>query len=80
LSDLDVETKELGLFDPLNLPAMLKTKGELVPAPLMPHLNLNQRANEISTVNPAASFSSGLDHACGNALPLSRPCYFADAL
>lgn len=22
LSDLDVETKELGLFDPLNLPAM----------------------------------------------------------
>ena len=27
LSDLDVETKELGLFDPLNLPAMLKTRG-----------------------------------------------------
>ena len=29
LSDLDVETKELGLFDPLNLPAMLKNEKQI---------------------------------------------------
>src|ERR1044072_7918206 len=44
------------------------------------HWHLNERANEISTVNPAASFSSDLDHPCGTALLLSQPCYFADAL
>jgi len=30
LSDLDVETKELGLFDPLNLPAMPKNQRRTV--------------------------------------------------
>ena len=30
LSDLDVETKELGLFDPLNLPAMPKNERRTV--------------------------------------------------
>ena len=50
LTDLDVETKELGLFDPLNLPAMPKTGGAQskvsgmekkreVPTSLMPQHN-----------------------------------------
>ncbi len=51
LSDLDVETKEVGLFDPLNLPAMPKNEGRTVeklsgmeknrqvPTLLMPHHN-----------------------------------------
>lgn len=40
----------------------------------------NERANETSTLNPAASFSSDLDRPCGTALLLSQPCYFADGL
>src|SRR4029079_8139604 len=37
------------------------------------HLHLGDRAHEISTVHPAASVSSYLDHPYGPALPLSRP-------
>src|SRR4029079_13714396 len=43
------------------------------------HLHLNDRAHEISTVHPAASVSSYLDHPCGPALLLSRRSHFAGA-
>jgi hypothetical protein len=43
------------------------------------HLRLNEKANEISTVHPAASFSSQLDRLCGSAPLLGQFCHFADA-